>query len=205
MHPTLVFVLAQTLYYGSIALTYLEQVRARLWKMLITYYTGALFYIPTARYFLSDTREPDETYEIVPEGAIYVEDWVDRKGTKKSVLRYPGEAIPRTWNSSPFAKHPRMPWVWVGDRETEIDLTRTFNRFLVVGNRITPDLVKKLIQVTSKTHLIYIESGTFKELDFPGDGLTIEEYGSVQNRRPVHQVEEAVPTPVLGRSNDSVE
>jgi hypothetical protein len=74
--------------------------------------------------------------------------------------------------------------VWVGDRDTEIDLTRTFNRYLVVGNRITQALVKKLIQVTDKTNLIYIESGTFKELKFPGDGLVIEEYddGPVQNR-----------------------
>jgi hypothetical protein len=137
---------------------------------------------PHARYFLSDPRPVIGRY--VPDDAIYVEDWVE-KGTKRCVLRYGGEEIPSQWTESPFAKHARTPWIWVGDRDTEIDMTRTFNRYLVVGNRITNELVKKLIQVTDKTNLIYIESGTFKELKFPGDGLVIEEYddGPVQDRR----------------------
>jgi hypothetical protein len=136
---------------------------------------------PHARYFLSDPRPVIGKF--VPDDAIYVEDWVEN-GTKRCVVRYGGEEIPSEWTTSPFTKHARTPWVWVGDRDTEIDLTRTFNRYLVVGNRITQALVKKLIQVTDKTNLIYIESGTFKELKFPGDGLVIEEYddGPVQNR-----------------------
>lgn len=136
---------------------------------------------PHSRYFLSDPRPVIGKF--VPDDAIYVEEWVEN-GTKRCVVRYGGEEIPSQWTASPFAKHARTPWVWVGDRDTEIDLTRTFNRYLVVGNRITQDLVKKLIQVTEKTNLIYIESGTFKELKFPGDGLVIQEYddGPVQNR-----------------------
>ena len=66
--------------------------------------------------------------------------------------------------------------MWVGDRETEIDLTRTFNKYLVVGNIIKMELVNKLIQVNDRSNLLYIESGTFKELKFPGDGITIVEY-----------------------------
>lgn len=129
---------------------------------------------PHRRYFLSDPR-PVEGHGLVPAGAIYVEEWVEN-GNKRCVLRYPTEVIPTAWTESPFARNPRTPWVWVGDRETEIDLTRTFNRFLVVGNRITTELVEKLISVNDRTNLIYIESGTFKELKFPGDGLVIEEY-----------------------------
>lgn len=130
---------------------------------------------PHAQYFLSDTRRFSDVYDVVPEDTVYVEDWVEN-GSKRSVVRYSGDAIPKTWTESPSSKHAKTPWIWVGDRETEIDLTRTFNRFLVVGNRITIDLVKKLINVTDRTNLIYIESGTFKELKFPGDGLTIKEY-----------------------------
>ena len=139
---------------------------------------------PHSQYFLSDSRRFSEVYDVVPEGAVYIEDWIEH-GNKRSVIRYGGEAIPKAWTESPFAKNAKTPWVWVGDRETEIDLTRTFNRFLIVGNRITTELVKKLINVTERTNLIYIESGTFKELKFPGDGLTIEEYDdqSVPNRR----------------------
>lgn len=206
MHPTLVFVIAQSLYYGSVALSYLEWARARLWKTLITYYTGALFYTPSSRYFINypNASEGMEPYLTVPEGAIYVEEWT-RNGIKKCVLKYEGETIPRSWTESPFDKRPRTPWVWVGDRDTEIDLTRTFSKFLVVGNRITTDLVRSILRVTPKTKLVYIESGTFKELEFPGDGLTIVEYGPIQDRRPVHRVEEAVSTPIMGRGNDSAE
>jgi hypothetical protein len=145
-------------------------------------------------------------YLTVPERQIYIEEWV-QGGVKKCVVRYAGEPIPREWSGTPFEKHVRSPWVWVGDRETEIDLTRTFNRYLVVGNRITSELVEKLIRVTPNTNLIYIESGTFKELKFPGDGLTIQAYDErpVQNSGTVPPVEEAVCAPVVGGHSDSVE
>jgi hypothetical protein len=129
---------------------------------------------PHRRYFLSDPR-PVESFDLVPAGAIYVEEWIE-DGVKRCVLRYPTEVIPTEWTESPFDRNAKTPWIWVGDHETEIDLTRTFNRFLVVGNHITTSLVEKLIAVNDRTNLIYIESGTFKELKFPGDGLVIEEY-----------------------------
>jgi hypothetical protein len=206
MHPILALVLTHTLYYGSVAIDYAKKARALAWKAWLAYWTYPVEVVPTSRYFMNyPTPTQDmEPFLTVPDGAIYIEEWV-RNGTKKCVLRYQGETIPRTWTESPFDRHPRTPWVWVGDRETEIDLTRTFNKFLVVGNRITTDLVKSILCVTPKTKLVYIESGTFKELEFPGDGLTIEEYGAIQNRRPVHRTEEAVPTPVVGGRNDSTE
>lgn len=129
---------------------------------------------PTRRYFLGET-DPVDGHDRVPEDSVYVEEWVQGE-TKRCVVKYEGEEIPTSWTTTPFDKNARTPWVWVGDRDTEIDLTRTFNKFLVVGNRITLDLVLKLIQVNQRTNLIYIESGTFKELKFPGDGITIAEY-----------------------------
>jgi hypothetical protein len=161
---------------------------------------------PHSRYFLGQSATNMDMHLTVPDDRIYVEEWV-QSGIKKCVIRYAGESIPRAWTESPFTKHVRSPWVWVGDRETEIDLTRTFNRYLVVGNRITSELVEKLIRVTPKTNLIYIESGTFKELKFPGDGLTIQEYDErpIQNSGAVPPVEEAVCSPVVGGHSDSVE
>lgn len=129
---------------------------------------------PLRRYFLSDEHEFDETYTRVPEDAVYIEEWV-QDNKKKCVIRYEGEVIPTEWEESPFDKRPRCPWIWVGDKETEIDLTRTFNKFLVVGNRIELALVLKLIQITDRTNLIYIETGTFEERKFPGEGITIED------------------------------
>lgn len=130
---------------------------------------------PSAQYFLGFEGEDIEKYLTVPEKSIYLEEW--RRGDlKKYVVKYGGDIIPRTWTESPFDKVARSPWLWVGDRETEIDLTRTFNKFLVVGNRITKELVHHYVRVTPKTRLMYIQARTFKELDFPGDGITIEEY-----------------------------
>jgi hypothetical protein len=129
---------------------------------------------PHRRYFLGSTEQVED-HDRVPEDQVYIEEWIQGE-TKRCVVLYEGDTIPTSWTSTPFDKNARTPWVWVGDRDTEIDLTRTFNKFLVVGNVITLDLVLKLIQVTESTNLIYIESGTFKELKFPGDGITIEEY-----------------------------
>lgn len=129
---------------------------------------------PYQRYFLSDDYEFDESFETVPEDAVYVEEWV-KDGEKKCVVRYEGEAIPQEWFRTPFdLPVPPCPWVWVGDKETELDLTRTFQKFLVPGNRILLDLVLKLIQVNERTHLIYIDALTFDEHEFPGDGVTID-------------------------------
>jgi hypothetical protein len=130
---------------------------------------------PHRCYFLGAESESPSTLTHVPEGKIYIEEWI-HGDTRRSVVRYAGEEIPKTWTTSPLEKHAKTPWVWVGDRETEIDLTRTFNKFLVVGNVIKMELVSSLIQVTQRSNLLYIEAGTFKELKFPGDGITIVEY-----------------------------
>jgi len=130
---------------------------------------------PHARYYLSEKGvvfDPENDTR-VPEDCVYLEEWVDTHGHKKCVVRYEGEEIPKEWKQSPFDTFAKCPWVWVGDRDTEIDLTRTFNRFLIPGNRIEADLVNHLIKVTERSNLIYIETGTFNEVKFPGDGITI--------------------------------
>lgn len=128
--------------------------------------------MPHNRYFLSDDDEFDESYTRVPEDAVYIEEWIcDNK--KRCVVRYEGQEIPTEWPVSPFTQAPKCPWIWVGDRDSEIDLTRTFNKFLVVGNVINLDLVLKLIQVTEKTNLVYVDSETFEEHKFPGEGIVI--------------------------------
>ena len=141
------------------------------------WFSASLLVRPSKQYYLSDDHtEFDPSDTRVPEDCVYVEEWVDENGHKKCVVRYEGEDIPTSWSEVPTARHAKCPWIWVGDRETEIDLTKTFNKFLVVGNVINLDLVLKLIQINERTNLIYIESGTFKEIKFPGDGITIEEY-----------------------------
>lgn len=130
---------------------------------------------PTTRYFLnSDNDHGDPSaYDNVPLGWIYIEEWTDIKGHKKNIVLYEGDLVPMVWSMTPFERAPaKCPWVWVGDKETEVDLTRTFDKFLVPGNVIKPELVSRL---TDYTTLIYIETKTFNQVKFPGDGLTIEE------------------------------
>ena len=131
---------------------------------------------PTSQYYLTSYGRQDfKGEEIVPEDCVYIEEWIDTKGIKKMMVLYEDEEIPTTWAVSPFDMAPaKCPWVWVGDRETEIDLTRTFDKFLVPGNVITIELVSRLIKITEYTSLIYIETKTFNQVKFPGEGITIE-------------------------------
>ena len=132
---------------------------------------------PTERYFLTPAGREEYLIPstVVPTDKVYIEEWMDTKGRKKMIVLYEGESIPTSWTHTPFELPPaRCPWVWVGDKETEIDMTRTFDKFLVPGNQIRIELVEKLIKITDHTKLIYIESGTLNEIEFPGDGITIE-------------------------------
>lgn len=124
-------------------------------------------------YFLSDDHEFDSSYRRVPEDAVYIEEWTNDQGVKKCYVQYEGEIL--LDHASPFELRARCPWIWVGDKDTEIDLTRTFHKFLVPGNCIEIDLVTKLIHLTPTSNLIYIDAKTFEERKFPGDGIVIEE------------------------------
>ena len=114
--------------------------------------------------------DPSMTH--VPEECIYAEEWYDSHGNHRIRLLHTGEPIPSHWEHTPFDKEPKRPWVWVGNPATEADLTRTFDKYLVVGNHITQQLVSHLFPGRT---LAYMEPATFKQLDFPGDGIVIEE------------------------------
>lgn len=133
---------------------------------------------PSKVYFLSDSEQYDESYTRVPEDAVYIEEWTHRT-EKKFVVRYEGDEIPPRSGGSPFVQRARCPWIWIGDKTTEIDLTKTFQKFLVPGNRITMDLIVKLILVTDATSLMYIDAKTFNEEKFPEEGILIEADDSI--------------------------
>ena len=130
---------------------------------------------PNDRYFLNEKGGREDhfnSFDVVPTDWIYIEEWNDIKGHKKMVVKYGGDRIPSEWNETPFDLPPaKCPWVWVGDRDTEVDLTRTFDKFLVPGNLLIPELASKF---TDQKNLIYIETKTFNQIKFPGDGITIE-------------------------------
>ena len=128
---------------------------------------------PAERYLL--TAQGDKVYDLgdyVPFNMVYIEEWRDTRGHVKSLVSYEGDLIPIVWGMSPFEKpSAKCPWVWVGDKDTEEDLTRTFDKFLVPGNVLKDELVSR---ITKSSNLIYIETKTFNQVKFPGDGITIE-------------------------------
>lgn len=164
----------ESLRYATLAWTGL----LNLWNAFWDWYDYTPELEPTTRYFLGTEEVFNQSYSTVPEGAIYVEEWL-WNGHKKCVVKYPGDVIPTIWDISPHQQSAKCPWIWVGDRNTEIDLTQTFAKYLVPGNRITMALVEKLIRVTDQTRLVYIEYGSFEEKEFPGDGLLIKANGPV--------------------------
>jgi hypothetical protein len=124
---------------------------------------------PSRRYFLSTdyVYSPPFRNIPIPEDTVYVEEWV-QNGHKKFRVLYPGEEI-TDYEGDPFAS-VHAPWIWVGNKETEHDVTKVFDKFLIPGNVIRKLLVDKLLD---SEKVIYIESKSFNELDFPGDGIVI--------------------------------
>jgi hypothetical protein len=128
------------------------------------------------RYLLSDEYDSDDfEYSRVPENSILIEEWV-KDGVKKCNLFYEGEE----WVGdcySPFEQIPRVPWIWIGDKTTEVDLTAAMQKYLVVGNTIRLDLILHMIQVRDNTNIVYVDARTLEEVKFPVDGVKIVQDG----------------------------
>jgi hypothetical protein len=151
--------------------------------ILIWLFTEPIAEPKVTRYLLSDEHDSDD-YEgenRVPENAILVEEWLDANGNKKCNLFYEGEDFVTGPGGSqlsydafnPFIQKPRIPWVWIGDKTTEVDLTEAMRKYMVVGNVIRLDLILHMIQVRENTEIVYIDARTMDEVKFPADGVRI--------------------------------
>jgi len=126
-------------------------------------------------YILADDYDHDEANDMerVPEDAIFIEEW-EFDGEKKCNLFYETEMIERRVRD-PFEKEPYVPWIWIGDKTTEVDLTAAMSKYMVVGNVIALDLVLHMIQVHHDSEIIYIDARTFEAVKFPNKGVSIRE------------------------------
>jgi hypothetical protein len=125
-------------------------------------------------YILSDEYDQDEDDDLkrVPEDAIFIEEW-EKDDVKKCNLFYEGEEIVRR-RFNPFTVEPYVPWLWIGDKKTEVDLTTAMQKYMVVGNVIALDLILHLIQVHHDTEIVYIDARTLEEVKFPAKGVSIQ-------------------------------
>ena len=124
-------------------------------------------------YLLSDEYDPDEAddMERVPEDSIFIQEW-EKENMKRCVLFYEGEEIVRD-GPDPFDLEPEVPWIWIGDKKTEVDLTSAMQKYMVAGNTIRLDLILHMIQVHHDTEIVYVDARTLTEVKFPAEGVEI--------------------------------
>lgn len=124
-------------------------------------------------YIISDEYEHDEVegMQKVPEDSIVIEEW-EKNGVKKCNLFYEDEEIVRNV-FDPFKYQPEVPWIWIGDKKTEVDLTSALQKYMVVGNTICLDLLLNLIQIRNDTELMYVDARTLDEVKFPASGVKV--------------------------------
>lgn len=137
-----------------------------------------------AYYILSDEYDQDEAdgMKRVPEDSIFIEEW-EKDGVKKCNLFYEAEEIVRGVYD-PFEDEPYVPWLWIGDKKTEVDLTAAMEKYMVVGNTIALDLILHLIQVHHDTEIVYIDARTFEEVKFPNKGVSIRKRNANDQPNP---------------------
>lgn len=142
----------------------------------VNWIRGTPVHLKTISYYiLSDEYDQDEVEEMtrVPEDAVFIEEW-EKDRVKKCNLFYDTDTIYRGIYD-PFAREAYVPWVWIGDKKTEVDLTTAMQKYMVVGNVIALDLILHLIQVHNDTEIVYIDARTFEEVKFPNNGVSIRE------------------------------
>lgn len=79
------------------------------------------------------------------------------------------------------------PWLWVGAESVSgtADMTVYLNGYLVPGNTITPEFLMERYPLYCNWK--YLDPVTFKELDFPDAGITIDAPGV---ERPTEEIQE---------------
>jgi hypothetical protein len=68
----------------------------------------------------------------------------------------------------------KLPWLWIGanSESGSTDMTNSFKPYLVSGNIITPEFLKN--RYPSYYDWKYLDPVTFKEVEFPDGGITID-------------------------------
>jgi len=124
-------------------------------------------------YVLSDDFDNEDLADMsrVPEDSIYIEEW-EKNGLKRCNLFYEGEEIVREL-FDPFEQDPEVPWIWIGDKKTEVDLTAAMSKYMAAGNTIRLYLILHLIQVHHDTEIMYVDARTLEEVKFPASGVKI--------------------------------
>jgi len=126
------------------------------------------------KYLLGEYEEFDESMTHVPEDCIYVEEWVKGKETRRRIIYELEEITPYVGN--PFDTF-RLPWTWIGDVSTDVDITDAVSKYLMPGNEIRLDLLLLFLRPHDKMEIRYVHPASGDEFLFPNSGVSIGSYG----------------------------
>ena len=74
----------------------------------------------------------------------------------------------------PFARHAKIPWLWIGITEDLGDYTEDLANYMVPGNVITPELLRVLFPEIAEQPIRYLCSTSWEMKEFPSGGITID-------------------------------
>jgi len=130
------------------------------------------------KYLMGEYSEYDEnelaTLSRVPEGCIYVEEWVKGNQTRRRIVYELEEITPYIGN--PFDP-VRRRWTWIGDVSTDVDITAAVEKYLMPGNEIRLDLLLMFLNCHDDMEIRYVDPASGEELLFPNSGVSINRYG----------------------------
>jgi len=144
------------------------------------------FYFSKEPRFYSELRaynpnNIDLTWEtVVPAGVVLCEKVeavsIDDRKTRYKVWNEGDRVVMSSTEEKIRLLHARrtLPWLWIGGDTAYVsqDRTTAVDPFVVSGNRITKELLKDIDPSIVKWN--YIDTATFKEVEFPEEGITIK-------------------------------
>ena len=128
------------------------------------------------KYLLGEYSEYDANYMThVPEDCIYVEEWVKGDEVRRRIIYELEEITPYLGN--PF-EQIKLPWSWIGDITTDVDITMAVDPYLMPGNEIHLDLLLLFLRAHNDMEIRYTHPASGQHLLFPNNGVRIEADGT---------------------------
>jgi hypothetical protein len=120
-------------------------------------------------YFYSKEPVVSKTYEQV--GSFYLAK-IESVSLDETIVLYKISKTPDDDFTVTYRKIEE-PWLWIGAKTPfgDMDLTERMRQFFVPGNHITLELLELLYP--SFYDWVYLDPVTFKEVEFPVEGITI--------------------------------
>jgi len=117
----------------------------------------------------------------VPDNSFFIEELefvFDDSVVKKNKIWSAGEKchiLTEDESYKLYDKPSKTPWIWIGGEQNgeTVGLTCKMYEYIVPGNKITKEIISLVAPFVR--NIKYIAADTFDEVEFPDDGITIED------------------------------